>query len=116
MSVKDEPGSRVTAENQWHRIRFSRIELASGIRNRFWMDGLLPVAKRLGKGIDFNTIAVFDMDDCEGGQYLYLSPGASSAFLAVAMAHGAEPCVCPAPEGLSLAYGDEMAARRLLIR
>ena len=116
MSVKDEPGRRVTAANQWHRIRFSRTELASGIWNRFWMDGLLPVAKRLGKGIDFSTIAVFDMDDREGGQYLYLSPAASSAFLAVAMAHGAEPCVRPAPEGLSLAYGDELAARRLLAR
>jgi hypothetical protein len=44
MAVKDEPGSRVTAANQWHRIKFSRTELASGIWNRFWVDGLLPVA------------------------------------------------------------------------
>jgi hypothetical protein len=81
------------------------------------MDGLLPVAKRLGKGgVDFNTVAVFDMDDPEGGQSLYLSPGASSEFLAVALAHGAQPCVRPAPEGLSLAYGDEWAAQNFLLR
>ena len=108
----------MTVDDQWYRIRFSRTELASGICNRFWMDGLLPVAKqlRLGEGLDFNTVAVFDMDDREGGQYLYLSPGASSAFLAVAVAHGAQPCVRPAPDGLSLAYGEDWAAQKLLVR
>jgi hypothetical protein len=107
----------LASDDQWYRIRFSRTELASGIWNRFWMDGLLPVAKRLGKGgLDFNTVAVFAMDDPEGGQSLYLSPGASSAFLAVALAHGAQPCVRPDPEGLSVAYGDEWVARKLLER
>ena len=104
-------------DDQWYRIRFSRTEVASGICNRFWMDGLLPVAKRLGKdGVDFDTVAVFEMDDPDGGQSLYLSPGASSAFLAVAVAHGAQPCVRPAPDGLSLAYGEDWAAQKLLVR
>jgi hypothetical protein len=107
--------SKVTVDDQWHRIRFSKTELRSGIWNRFWVDGLLPVAKRLGK-VDFNTIAIFDMDDIEGGKYLYLSPGASSAFLPVARAHGGQPCVRPAPEGLSLAYGEDWAAQKLLLR
>ena len=101
---------------QWHRIKFSRDELVSGAVGRFWVDGLLPALDELRKGTDLNTVAVFDMDDPEGGKYLYLSPGAFFAFLTIALAHGAQPCDRPAPEGLSLAYGDEWAAQNLLLR
>jgi len=99
---------------QWHRIRFSKSEVASGAVNSFWIDGLLRVAKQLGKTVDLTTVAVFEADESDGGKSLYLSPAASVAFIGVALTHGAQPCARPDPKGLSLAYGDEWASRKLL--
>ena len=79
------------------------------------MNSLLPAATEdLGRHVDLTTSAIFEIDDSEGGKYLYLSPGAFAAFLTLASVHGAQPCDRPAPEGLSLAYGEERSARRLL--
>jgi len=99
---------------QWHRIKFSKKAVASGAMNSFWIDSFLRVAKRIGKGIDLTTVAVFEADDSDGGKSLYLSPAASVSFVGVALVHGAQPCERPAPQGLSLAYGDEWAAKKLL--
>jgi hypothetical protein len=104
--------SRMTSDDQWHRIRFPKDELISGAARRFFMNSLLPATEQLSRDIDLNTVAIFDVDDSEGGKYLYLSPGAS-AFLTPALAQGAQPCDRPAPES-SLLYGDEWSARRLL--
>ena len=79
------------------------------------MDSLLPAIEELGD-VDLRTVAIFDVDDSEGAKYLYLSPGAFSAFLALALAHGAQPCDRPAPASASLLYGDVLAAPKLLVR
>jgi hypothetical protein len=83
--------------------------------SRFLVDSLLPAAER-DRGMDLSAIAIFGVDESKGGKYLYLSPGAFFAFLTIALAHGAQPCDPPAPEGLSLLYGDERTARRVLVR
>ena len=104
----------MTSNDQWHRIRFPKRELASGAMGRFFMNSPLPAATEdLGPRVDLTTSAIFEVDDSEGGKYLYLSPGAF-AFFTLALVHGAQPCDRPAPEGLSLAYGEERSARKLL--
>ena len=67
------------------------------------MNSLLPAIEE--QEVDLSTVAIFDVDDSEGGKYLYLSPGAFSAFLTPALAQGAQPCDRPVPES-SLLYGD----------
>jgi len=92
----------MTSNDQWHRIRFPKRELASGAMSRFFMNSLLPAATEdLGRHVDLTTSAIFEIDDSEGGKYLYLSPGAFAAFLTLASVHGAQACDRPAPEGLS---------------
>ena len=39
----------MTSDDQWHRIRFPKDELASGAVRRFFMDSLLPAAEQLGR-------------------------------------------------------------------
>jgi hypothetical protein len=82
--------------------------------SRFVVDSLLPAASH-AVDLDLDAVAIFDGDDPEGGKYLYLSPGAFSAFLTLALANGMQPCNRPSPEGVSLLYGDEWAARKLLV-
>ena len=106
----------MTSDNQWHRIRFPKGELASGAMGRFFMDSLLPATEEPGRNVDLSTVAIFEVDDSEGGKYLYLSPGAFAEFLTLASAYRAQPCDRPASEGLSLAYGDEWASQKLLLR
>ena len=106
----------MTSDDQWHRIRFPKDELISGAVRRFLVNSLLPAAEQLSRAVDLDTVAILAVDDSEGGKYMYFSPGAFAAFLTLASAHGAQPCDRPAPEGLSLAYGDEWAARKLLFR
>ena len=106
----------MTSDDQWHRITFPKGELASGAMGRFFMDSLLPATEEPGRNVDLSTVAIFEVDDSEGGKDLYFSPGAFAAFFTLASAHGAQPCDRPAPEGLSLAYGDEWAAQKLLLR
>ena len=83
---------------------------------RFFVEGLLLATEELGrnKTIDLRTVAVFGVDDSEGGRYVYLSPGAFSEFATLALAHGARPCDRPATESAFLLYGDERSARKLL--
>ena len=83
--------------------------------SRFVLDGLLPAAEQASDA-DPRTIAIFDADDRQEGRYLYLSPGAFEAFLNLAVEHRALPCDRPGPEGLSVLYGDQFTARRLLVR
>jgi hypothetical protein len=78
----------------------------------FFMDSLLPAIEKLG--VNLRTVAIFSVDDSEGGKYVYLSPGAVAAFLTLALTHGAEPCESPALESAFLLYGDEVTGRRLL--
>jgi hypothetical protein len=93
---------RMNSNDQWHRIRLPKCELASGTMGRFFMNSPLPAATEdLGKHVDLTTSAIFEVDDSEGGKYLYLSPGAFAAFLTLASVHGAQACDRPAPEGLS---------------
>ena len=73
----------MTSEDQWRRIRFPNGELGSGAMGQFFMDSLLPAIEELD--VDFNTVAIFDVDDSEGAKYLYLSPGAVAAFLTLAL-------------------------------
>jgi hypothetical protein len=80
---------------------------------RFFIDSLMPAIEDLGQHVDLSTVAIFEVDDSQGGKYLYFSPGAFAALSTLASEHGAQPCDRPAPEGLSLAYGDEWAARLL---
>jgi hypothetical protein len=103
----------VTAAYQWHRIGFSKDEVASGAMSRFVVDGVLPAAVQ-ARAMDLNTVAIFESDDSEGGKSLFLSPGAFFTFLTLALAHRAQPCDPPAPEGLSLLYGEEWVAHKLL--
>ena len=116
MNQKDELGRGMTSDDQWHRIRFPKDELRSGAVRRFFANRLLPAAEQLSRAVDLDTVAILSVDDSEGGRYLYFSPGAFAAFLRLASAHGAQPCDRPAPEGFSLAYGDQLTARRLLVR
>ena len=84
---------------------------------RFFLDSLLPATEELGrnKTIDLRAVAVFGVDDSEGGRYaVYFSPGAFSEFATLALAHGARPCDRPATESAFLLYGDERSARKLL--
>lgn len=104
----------MTSGDRWHRFRFSRDEIASGAMGRLLVDSLLPAAEEDG-GLDLSTVAIFRADDSEGGKYLYLSPGAFLTFRAIAVDHGAQPCDRPAPEGLSLLYGDASTAWILLL-
>ena len=104
----------MTSDDQWRRIRFPKGELESGAMGRFFIDSLLPAIEDLGQHVDLSTVAIFEVDDSQGGKYLYFSPGAFAALFTLASDHGAQPCDRPAPEGLSLAYGDEWAARKLL--
>ena len=83
--------------------------------SRFLLDHLLPVAEQL-RDLDLSTVAIFDADDRKEGRYVYLSPGAFEAFLNLAVEHRALPCDRPGPEGLSVLYGDQLTARRLLVR
>ena len=92
----------MTSDDQWRRIRFPKDELGSGAMGQFFMDSLLPAIEELD--VDFNTVAIFDVDDSEGAKYLYLSPGAVAAFLTLALTHGAEPCERPAPESAVSLY------------
>ena len=81
------------------------------------MDSLLPATEAARTSCRPETPSPYSsVDDSEGGKYLYFSPGAFAEFLTLASAHGAQPCDRPDPEGLSLAYGDEWAARKLLLR
>ena len=105
--------SRMSSDDQWHRIRFPKDELRSGAVRRFLVNILLPAAEQLTRAVDLDTVVILGVDDSEGGKYLYLSPGAFSAFLTLALAQGAQPCDRPVPGG-SLLYGDERSARRLL--
>src|SRR6476469_5550881 len=98
--------SRMTSDDQWHRIRFPKDELISGAVRRFLVNSLLPAAEQLSRAIDLDTVAIFGVDDPQGGKYLYLSPGAFSAFLTLAVAQGAQPCDRPGPDS-SLLYGDK---------
>jgi len=84
---------------QWHRIKFSKNELASGAMGRFLVDGLLPAVEQ-DNSAGLSEVAIFSGDDSEGGKSLYLSPGAFSAFLTLALAQGAQPCDLPDPGGL----------------
>ena len=71
----------MTLNDQWHRISFRKGELVSGTMGRFFLDSLLPATEELGrnKTIDLRTVAVFGVDDSEGGRYaVYFSPGAFS--------------------------------------
>jgi hypothetical protein len=107
----------VTLNDQWHRISFRKGELVSGTMGRFFMDSLLPATEALGrnKRIDLSTVAIFGVDDSEGGRYaVYFSPGAFSEFTTLALAHGARPSDRPAVKSAFLLYGDERSARRLL--
>ena len=104
----------MNSNDQWHRISFPKGELASGTMGRFFMDSLLPATEELGRNIDLGTVAIFVVDDSEGGRYVYLSPGAFSEFATLALAHGARPCDRPAVESAFLLYGDERSARKLL--
>ena len=106
----------MTSDHQWHRIRLPKDELASGAMGRFFMDSLLPATEELGVNVDLSTVAIFGVDDSEGGRYFYLSPGAVAEFHTLALAHGAQPCERPAPESAFLLYGNELTARRLLVR
>ena len=107
----------MTLNDQWHRISFPKGELVSGTMGRFFVEGLLLATEELGrnKTIDLRTVAVFGVDDSEGGRYaVYFSPGAFSEFATLALAHGAKPCDRPAIESTSLLFGDERSARKLL--
>ena len=104
----------MTSDDQWHRIRFPNGELPSGAMGRFFLDSLLPATEE--QEVNLGTVAIFEVDDSEGGKYLYLSPGAFEAFLNLAVEHRALPCDRPGPEGLSVLYGDQFTARRLLVR
>jgi hypothetical protein len=103
----------MTSDDQWHRIRFPKDELKSGAVKRFFVNSLLPAAEQLSRAVDLDTVAILGVDDSEGGKYLYLSPGAFSAFLTLALAQGAQPCDRPGPES-PLLYGDKWSAHRLL--
>ena len=105
----------MTVDVQWHRIRFSRDELASGAMSRFLVDSLLPAIEELGD-VDLRTVAIFDVDDSEAAKDLYLSPVAFVAFLALALAHGAQPCDRLAPQAHLYFCGDVLAAPKLLVR
>jgi hypothetical protein len=101
--------------NQWYRIWFPKDLFASGAVSRFLLDHVLPAAEQL-RDLDLSTVAIFDADDRKEGRYVYLSPRAFGAFLEIAVEHRALPCDRPALDGLSLLYGNELAARRLLVR
>jgi len=107
----------MTLNDQWHRISFPKGERVSGTMGRFFVDSRLPATEELGrnKTIDLRTVAVFGVDDSEGGRYaVYFSQGAFSEIATLAFAHGARPCDRPATERAFLLYGDERSARRLL--
>jgi len=107
----------MTSYDQWHRISFPKGEFISAAMGRFFVEGLLLATEELGrnKTIDLRTVAVFGVDDSEGGRYaVYFSPGAFSEFTTLALAHGARPSDRPAVKSAFLLYGDERSARRLL--
>jgi hypothetical protein len=101
--------------NQWFRIWFPKDLFASGAVSRFLLDHLLPAAEQL-RDLDLSTVAIFDADDRKEGRYVYLSPGAFGAFLEIAVEHRAVPCDRPALGSLSLMYGDQWTAWKLLER
>jgi hypothetical protein len=98
------PEARMTSDDQWHRIKFPKGEVASGAMGGFVMDSLLPATEE--QEVDLRTVAIFEVDDSAGGKYLCLSPAAFAAFHTLALAYGAQPCDRPAPES-SLLYGNE---------
>ena len=99
------------AEMNWLRIWFRMDDVLSGVVTRLYAR-LLLIDEQVG--VDLSTVAVFEREGDNLDRYLYFSPGAAVAFRELAAEYGAQLCERPGRAGLSVLFGNDVLAWKLL--